>query len=92
MTHEHRDVIVDRDSGGTGLGMVLGIILAILVVLALVWYFGFGGFDGGGQQTQEQQNIEIQPPGDQAPPGGGEQPPGGGEQPGGGQPGGGGYP
>ena len=79
MTHEHRDVIVDRDSGGTGLGMVVGIILAVLVVLALVWYFGFGGFDGGGQggdQTQVDQNIEVVPPGDG---GGGD--PGGGEAP-----------
>ena len=77
---EHRDVIVERDSGGSGLGMVVGIILAVLVVLALVWYFGFDGFDGGGQgqdQTNIDQNIEVVPPGD-AGGGGGDQ---GGEAP-----------
>ncbi|HEY7599344.1 MAG TPA: hypothetical protein VH741_05405 [Candidatus Limnocylindrales bacterium] len=35
-THEDREVIVTSDSG-TGLGTVVGIILAVVIVLALVW-------------------------------------------------------
>ena len=42
MTHEHREtVVVDRDGGGSGMGAILGII-AILVLLAAVWYFALG--------------------------------------------------
>jgi hypothetical protein len=42
MTHEQRDtVVVEEDRGGSGLGAILGII-AILVLLAAVWYFALG--------------------------------------------------
>jgi hypothetical protein len=41
MTDEHRDtVVVDRE-GGSGMGAILGII-AIIVLLAAVWYFALG--------------------------------------------------
>jgi FlaG/FlaF family flagellin (archaellin) len=42
MTHEHREtVVVEDDRGGSGLGAILGII-AIVVLLAAVWYFALG--------------------------------------------------
>ena len=63
-THEDREVIVTSDSG-TGLGTVVGIILAVVIVLALVWYFGFGGFNDAGQNNQD---IIINPPVEPAPP------------------------
>ena len=40
MTNDHHDtVVVER--GGSGMGAILGI-LAILVLLAAVWYFALG--------------------------------------------------
>ena len=36
-----RDVTVERE--GTGIGTILGIILAVVVVLAIVWFFFLGG-------------------------------------------------
>jgi hypothetical protein len=56
MTHEHHDTVVTSDGGGTGAGMIIGIIVAVLIVLALIWYFGFNG-DAGRDQT-----ININPP------------------------------
>ncbi|CAN5818134.1 hypothetical protein BH24CHL6_BH24CHL6_01690 [soil metagenome] len=49
MTHEHheRAVVVDR-GGGMGVGMIVGIILAFIVILAVVWFFFMGGLDGDG--------------------------------------------
>jgi hypothetical protein len=41
VTHEDRDTVVVSDSGGSGSGVVLGVI-AILVLLAAVWYFALG--------------------------------------------------
>ena len=75
MTHEHhdRDVVVERDSG-PGVGMIIGIILAVVIVLALIWFLGFGGFEGNNPGTDV--NVNVPAPGEQAPPGGG-----GGEQP-----------
>lgn len=48
MTHEHETVVVEGDRGGSGMGAVLGII-AIIVLLAAVWYFALG--PGGGSTT-----------------------------------------
>jgi hypothetical protein len=47
MTHEHETVVVEGDRG-SGMGAVLGII-AIIVLLAAVWYFALG--PGGGSST-----------------------------------------
>jgi len=41
MTDEHRDTVVVDDSGGSGMGAILGII-AIVILLAAVWYFALG--------------------------------------------------
>ena len=42
MTHEHHDtVVVDEDRSSGGMGAILGII-AIVVLLAAVWYFALG--------------------------------------------------
>ena len=48
MTHEHETVVVEGDRGGSGMGAVLGII-AIIVLLAAVWYFALG--PGAGSTT-----------------------------------------
>ena len=68
---DHRDVIVERE--GTGIGTILGILLAIVVVLAIIWFFFLGGMGQNPGTTDPgsdtQVNIE-QPvvPVDPAPP------------------------
>jgi hypothetical protein len=56
-----RDTVVVRDSGSSA-GMILGII-AVIIVLAGLWYFALGpGSNGGGTTTQEinpDVNIEV---------------------------------
>ena len=62
MTYE-RDVIVERE--GTGIGTILGIILAVIVVLALVWFFFLGGMGPGNNTTPNNNgdtNITIEQP------------------------------
>jgi FlaG/FlaF family flagellin (archaellin) len=56
---DHRDVIVESD--GTGVGTILGVILAIVVVLAIAWFFFLGGM-GTPNQPADQTTIEIQQP------------------------------
>ncbi|HWH38049.1 MAG TPA: hypothetical protein VNT28_09780 [Candidatus Limnocylindrales bacterium] len=75
MTHEHhdRDVVVERDSG-PGVGTIIGIILAVVIVLALIWFLGFGGFEGNQGGTDININTPVEPA------------PGGGEGGGGGDP------
>jgi hypothetical protein len=42
MTHEHdHDTVVVEDSGGSGMGAMLGVI-AIIVLLAAIWFFALG--------------------------------------------------
>ena len=42
MTHDHdRDTVVVSDSGGSGMGMILGVLLVIALLVA-VWYFTLG--------------------------------------------------
>jgi hypothetical protein len=65
MTHDHhdRDVIVDRGGDGSGVGMIIGIVLAVIVVLAVIWFFCMGGLEGTpGEQTQPDQQIEVNIP------------------------------
>ena len=55
-----RDTVVVRDEG-SGAGMILGII-AVIIVLAGLWYFAMGPGAGGGGTTQENNpdvNIEV---------------------------------
>jgi len=54
MTHEHETVVVEGDRSGSGIGAVLGII-AIIVLLAAVWYFALG--PGGGSSTTTNNNT-----------------------------------
>jgi hypothetical protein len=42
MTDDNKQIVVtSRGGGGSGLGLILGILIVILIVGA-VWYFGFG--------------------------------------------------
>jgi hypothetical protein len=51
MTNEHHDTVVIEDGrGGNGMGAVVGII-AILVLLAAVWYFALGPGAGSTSTT-----------------------------------------
>ncbi len=56
MTDEHHDTVVVSGGGGIGVGMIIGIIVAVLIVLALIWYFGFA------QNPGRDVNININPP------------------------------
>ena len=56
MTDEHHDTVVVSGGGGTGVGMIIGIIVAVLIVLALIWYFGFA------QNPGKDTNININLP------------------------------
>jgi hypothetical protein len=61
MTNEHHDVIIERD--GSSVGALLGIILAVVVVMAIVWFFFLGGQGKPNSAPVEQQNppVQIQP-------------------------------
>ena len=61
-----RDTVVVRDSG-SGAGMILGI-LAVIIVLAGLWYFAMGPGSNNGGTTQENNpdvNIEVPAPPEQ---------------------------
>ena len=59
MADDH-DTVVVKDSG-SGAGMILGI-LAVIIVLAGLWYFAMGPGSSGGTTTNENNpdvNIEV---------------------------------
>jgi len=64
MSDHDRDTVVVRD-GGSGAGLILGI-LAIVLVLAGLWYFAMGPGAGAGQTT-EGPTINIEAPEVEAP-------------------------
>jgi hypothetical protein len=56
--YDDRDTVVVRDSGSSA-GMILGII-AVIIVLAGLWYFALGpGSSGGGTTQENNTNIEV---------------------------------
>ncbi|MEO6351041.1 MAG: hypothetical protein ABIP53_10355 [Candidatus Limnocylindrales bacterium] len=60
-----RDVIVERE--GTGIGTILGIILAVVVVLAIVWFLFLGGAgpatnNGGTDINNQDTTVQVDPP------------------------------
>jgi hypothetical protein len=59
MADDHDTVVVTERGGGTG--TILGI-LAIILVLAGLWYFAMGPGAGGGDQTQEGGDVNIEVP------------------------------
>ena len=64
MATDHHSVVVTDRGGGLGTGMILGIIIAVLVIMALIWYVGFGpGLGGAPSQpgTNQQQEQPQQP-------------------------------
>jgi hypothetical protein len=65
MSDHDRDTVVVRD-GGSGAGLILGI-LAIILVLAGLWYFAMGPGAGAGGDTQEGPTINIEAPEVEAP-------------------------
>ena len=51
MTHDHHDtVVVEDERSGSGMGAILGII-AVIVLLAAVWYFALGPGAGSSAPT-----------------------------------------
>ena len=50
MSHEHDTVVVDDRDSGSGMGAILGI-LAIVVLLAAVWFFALGPGAGSSGTT-----------------------------------------
>jgi hypothetical protein len=54
--YERDDTYVERE--GTGVGTIIGIILAVVVVLAIVWFFFLGGMNSGTNTTAPDQNLD----------------------------------
>jgi hypothetical protein len=54
---DHRDTVVVKD-GGSCSGMILGII-AIIIVLALGWYFLMGPGAGTSSNSSNDTNINV---------------------------------
>lgn len=54
---DHRDTVVVKD-GGSNTGVILGII-AIIIVLALGWYFLMGPGAGTGQPTNINVDVNL---------------------------------
>jgi len=57
---DNHDTVVVKDSGSSA-GMILGII-AVIIVLAGLWYFAMGPGSSGGTTTNENNpdvNIEV---------------------------------
>jgi len=59
--HHDRDTVVVTDSGGSGMGMILGVLLVIALLVA-VWYFTLGPGttrDSGGGTTPVVPSLEV---------------------------------
>ena len=63
MTDEHRDTVVVEDRSSSNTGAILGII-AIIVLLAAVWYFALGPGSSGTGTTNygSNDNGGVNPP------------------------------
>ena len=57
--HDHDTVVVRED--GSSAGMILGI-LAIIIVLAGLWYFAMGPGSGGSTTQENNPDVNIEVP------------------------------
>ena len=68
-THDDHDTVVVRDGGGSGAGMIVGVIL-VVALLAAIWYFALGPGQGtfGGDDVNvnvpEDMNVDVNMPSD----------------------------
>ena len=67
MTHEHdHDTVVVEDGSAGGMGAVIGI-LAIVILLAAVWFFALGPGAGSTTTTNNTTNNNVNVPAATAP-------------------------
>ena len=56
-----RDVVV-TNSGGSGAGTIIGVVVAVLLILAVLWFaFGSGMMGGGHSVTNVNVNLPALP-------------------------------
>jgi hypothetical protein len=53
-----RNTVVVKDDGGSGAGMILGVI-AIIAIVAAIWFFALGPGSGSNSGTNDGQNNTI---------------------------------
>jgi len=56
--YNDRDAMI-ADEERTGIGTIVGIVLAVIVVLAIVWFFFLGGMNSGTNTTTPDQPNQI---------------------------------
>jgi uncharacterized membrane protein len=65
---EERVTVVNTDGGGGGMGLVAGIIGAVVAIVLIVWLFGAGLFTGGSRNIDVDVDLpRVEAPADDAP-------------------------
>jgi hypothetical protein len=57
----NHDTVVVKDGGGSSTGLILGIV-AIILIVAAVWYFALGPGAGGTTNTNDGPTINVNLP------------------------------